>query len=50
MTSVELLDGPVAPLVAGALASISCRSRRCHEGGDHWIVVGRVIELREQPA
>jgi flavin reductase (DIM6/NTAB) family NADH-FMN oxidoreductase RutF len=45
--SVELLDGPVAPLIAGALASISCLTEAVHEGGDHWIVVGRVIELRE---
>jgi flavin reductase (DIM6/NTAB) family NADH-FMN oxidoreductase RutF len=46
--TVDLLDGPVAPLVTGALASISCLTEAVHEGGDHWIVVGRVVELREE--
>jgi 3-hydroxy-9,10-secoandrosta-1,3,5(10)-triene-9,17-dione monooxygenase reductase component len=46
--TVELCDGPVAPLVSGALASISCLTEAVHEGGDHWIVVGRVVELREE--
>jgi flavin reductase (DIM6/NTAB) family NADH-FMN oxidoreductase RutF len=48
--AVELLDGPVAPLIAGALATISCMTEAIHEGGDHWIVIGRVIELREHRA
>ena len=47
-STLELLEGPVAPLVTGALASISCLTEAVHEGGDHWIVVGRVVELREE--
>ena len=46
---VELLQqGPVAPLVPGALGALSCRIEAMHEGGDHWIVVGRVFALHEQ--
>jgi 3-hydroxy-9,10-secoandrosta-1,3,5(10)-triene-9,17-dione monooxygenase reductase component len=46
----ELLPGPVAPLIAGALASISCAIEAIHEGGDHWVVIGRVLELHEPSA
>lgn len=45
--AVELADGPVAPLVQDALAALSCRTEAVHEGGDHWIVVGRVVELHD---
>ena len=44
---VGLAHGSVAPLIAGALAALSCHVEAIHEGGDHWIVVGRVIELWE---
>ena len=47
---VELLDGPLALPIANALATISCATEAIYEGGDHWIVVGRVIELREAAA
>jgi flavin reductase (DIM6/NTAB) family NADH-FMN oxidoreductase RutF len=47
---VELLQqGPVAPLVPGALGALSCTIDAMHEGGDHWIVVGRVFALHDQP-
>lgn len=47
-SGVELLQqGPVAPLVPGSLGSLSCTIEVMHEGGDHWIVVGRVIALHE---
>src|SRR5690606_33056649 len=47
-SGVELLQqGPVAPLVPGCLGSLSCTIEEMHEGGDHWIVVGRVIALHE---
>ena len=29
----------------GCLASMSCEIHAVHEGGDHWIVVGRVVSL-----
>lgn len=31
--------------LVGALASIGCTIDRCLDGGDHWIVVGRVTDL-----
>jgi 3-hydroxy-9,10-secoandrosta-1,3,5(10)-triene-9,17-dione monooxygenase reductase component len=47
-SGVELLQhGPVAPLVPGSLGALSCTIEAMHEGGDHWIVVGRVIALHE---
>jgi flavin reductase (DIM6/NTAB) family NADH-FMN oxidoreductase RutF len=46
---VELLQqGPVAPLVPGALGALSCTIDAMHEGGDHWIVVGQVFALHDQ--
>ncbi|HXX66060.1 MAG TPA: flavin reductase family protein [Polyangiaceae bacterium] len=33
-----------APLVGEALAHIECRSYACHDGGDHTILVGEVLE------
>ncbi len=43
----RLTPGPVAPLIPGALVSLSCALETLHEGGDHWIVVGRVLEIHE---
>ena len=43
----RLRPGPVAPLIPGALVSLSCSLEELHEGGDHRIVVGRVIEIHE---
>jgi flavin reductase (DIM6/NTAB) family NADH-FMN oxidoreductase RutF len=34
-----------APIVDGALAWIDCALERVEEGGDHWVVIGRVTEL-----
>lgn len=42
-----LQQGPVAPLIDGSLASLSCTTEIIHEGGDHWIVIGRVVALNE---
>lgn len=44
---VALKRGPIAPLVDGSLAALSCLTETVHEGGDHWIVVGRVIGVHE---
>ena len=35
-----------APLLTDALASLECEVATEHPGGDHWIVIGRVDELR----
>ncbi|MFG1723014.1 flavin reductase family protein [Micromonospora chalcea] len=35
-----------APLLHGALAWLECRPWRCHDGGDHVIVVGRLVAAR----
>ncbi|KRF16715.1 flavin reductase [Nocardioides sp. Soil797] len=36
------VDGPTAPLLAGAATTISCRPWRTYDGGDHLIVIGEV--------
>lgn len=36
------IEGPTAPLVEGAAATISCRPWRTYDGGDHLIIVGEV--------
>ena len=38
-----------APLLADALATLDCEIVAEHPAGDHWIVVGRVDELRVAP-
>ncbi len=32
-----------APLLAGALATLECRTDAVHDGGDHTIIIGRVL-------
>ena len=39
----EAWDG--GPLLAGSAAAIGCNLETIYEGGDHWIVVGRVNAL-----
>ncbi len=34
-----------APRLDGCLASLACRVHQVHDGGDHWIVVGEVLDL-----
>ncbi len=47
-SEIDLLQrGPVAPLVPGSLGALSCTIETRYEGGDHWIVVGRVVEIHE---
>ncbi|HEY7450093.1 MAG TPA: flavin reductase family protein [Vicinamibacterales bacterium] len=33
------------PLLEGCTAALGCAVEKIHEGGDHWIVVGRVLAL-----
>ena len=39
---------PGAPRLDGSAVSLSCITRDIHEGGDHWIVVGEVIEIHRR--
>ena len=34
-----------SPLLAGTLGYVDCRIEAVHEAGDHWLVVGRVVDL-----
>lgn len=34
-----------APRLDGCLAALACRVAQVHDGGDHWIVVGQVLDL-----
>ncbi len=44
-------DGPTAPVLAGAAATISCRAWRADDGGDHVLFLGEVVDVTttEQP-
>ncbi len=35
-----------SPILADALGWLDCRLENYYEGGDHWIFVGRVIDIR----
>lgn len=37
------------PLLAGSLVSVECRREAIHPGGDHFILVGRVVHARFEP-
>ena len=39
-----------APLLRDALASFECELYAAHEGGDHLIIIGRVIQMRQRPS
>lgn len=41
----RLVPSRCAPRLEGSLASIGCELERVMEVGDHWLVVGRVLEL-----
>ncbi|GAA2074316.1 flavin reductase [Aeromicrobium tamlense] len=49
---LEWREGPSAlPILEGAVAWIDCEIESKHDAGDHWIVVGRVLDLKvEDPA
>ena len=37
------------PRLEGCIGAIGCRLEECLEGGDHFIVVGRILELYQAP-
>jgi flavin reductase (DIM6/NTAB) family NADH-FMN oxidoreductase RutF len=43
--------GPVtgAPLLDGALATLECRTTAVHDGGDHSMIIGRVVAVGRPP-
>jgi len=43
---VEWEDGQVAPVLAGALATLECLPWRDYDGGDHTLYLGEVVEFR----
>ena len=38
-----------APIIRHALATFECELHATHEGGDHLIIVGRVIDMSQRP-
>lgn len=43
----ERWNDEAAPRLAGAIGAISCKVHQIHDGGDHWIVVGEVLDLHQ---
>lgn len=41
----RFVPSAAGPRLEGCLATLGCETERVVEGGDHWIVIGRVIEL-----
>lgn len=38
-----------APIIRDALVSFECKLHAAHEGGDHLIIVGRVVDVASKP-
>ena len=38
-------DSHAAPRLRDCIAAMACRVHQMHDGGDHWIVVGEVLDL-----
>lgn len=38
-----------APIIRNALATFECELHKTHDGGDHLIIVGRVIDMHQRP-
>lgn len=38
-----------APIITGALVSFECELEATHPGGDHLIIVGRILDMMERP-
>ena len=38
-----------APRLKDCIASFACQLVQQHDGGDHWIVVGKVLEVHKKP-
>ncbi|MCB1706097.1 MAG: flavin reductase family protein [Halioglobus sp.] len=38
-----------APIIRHALATFECKLHATHEGGDHLIIVGKVLDMQQRP-
>ncbi|GGO68879.1 hypothetical protein GCM10012276_03740 [Nocardioides deserti] len=38
-----------SPVLEGSLAHVDCSVHAVHEAGDHWVVIGRVLQLATAP-
>ncbi len=47
--SFAFLEWEGGPRLEGCAAAIGCSTETIYEGGDHWIVVGRVLALHRTP-
>ncbi len=45
-TEPRWIDGPTAPLLDGAAATISCVPWREYDGGDHIIFIGEIVDAQ----
>lgn len=45
LTAVAWADGTTAPVLAGAVATFSCRPWRTDDGGDHLLFLGEVVDV-----
>jgi flavin reductase (DIM6/NTAB) family NADH-FMN oxidoreductase RutF len=43
----RFVPAEAAPRLEGALASLQCEKHQVVDGGDHWIVIGRVVALHQ---
>ncbi|MDW8327945.1 MAG: flavin reductase family protein [Anaerolineales bacterium] len=43
----RFVPAEAAPRLEGSLASIHCEKHQVVDGGDHWIVIGRVVALHQ---
>jgi len=41
----RFVPSPAGPRLEGCLASVGCETEGISEGGDHWLVIGRVVTL-----
>ncbi|MBZ5736267.1 flavin reductase family protein [Nocardioides sp. TRM66260-LWL] len=39
-----------SPVIEGSVAHVDCTIHAVHEAGDHWIVIGRVVDLQTDEA
>ena len=45
-----VVDGPQAPVLTGAVATISCRSWTSYDGGDHLLFLGEITDVAVRDA
>ena len=43
--ATDVINGNTAPRLRDCIGAMACRVHQMHDGGDHWIVVGEVVDL-----